>query len=230
MLPRHVTTLSVSGPAAPAAGIPRALVRLCSQSQRQLLGLRLGRVYGIGIGLSYALMAALGPEEVAVSGKLWARGLVTASWVAGLGALSLASDLAARDATQGMTSLARLRGYGEGAVERARVVAGALRLGTTVLVPGLIIAVALLLKLRTLSGAAMALSLVVVTLPYAALVGGVLAPLARACHHFFPGRGRWLLAAVVLGPWLLGAGLNAPVPSLPAGFDWLLSQVVRSVR
>lgn len=222
---RHVTTLSVSGPVA----IPRALVRLCRQSQRQLLGLRLGRVYGYGIGLSYALMVALVPAEVAVSGTLWVRSLVTASWVAGLGALSLASDLSARDSTEGVTSLARLRGYGEGALERARVLAGALRLGTTVLVPGLIVAVALLLKLRTLSGTAMALSLLVLTVPYAALVGAVLAPLARASHHFFPGRGRWLLAAVVLGPWLLGKGLNAPVPSIPAGFDWLLSQVVRSV-
>lgn len=229
MLPRHVTTLSVSGTAARAVSIPRALVRLCSHSQRQLLGLRLGRAYGIGIGLSYALMTALGPAEVAVSGKLWSRCLVTASWVAGLGALSLASDLSARDAAQGVTSLARLRGYGEGAMERARGLAGALRLGTIVLVPGLIVAVALLLKVRTLSSGVTALSLAVLTVPYAALVGGVLAPLARACHRFLPGRGRWLLAAVVLGPWLLGVGLNAPVPSIPAGLDWLLTRVVGSV-
>src|ERR1041384_4381785 len=107
MLPRHVTTLTAPGP---AVALPRALVRLCSQSQRPLLGLRLGRVYGIGIGLSYALMVALGPAGAAVAGNLWSRCLVTASWVAGIGALSLASDLAARDATQGVTSLARLRG------------------------------------------------------------------------------------------------------------------------
>jgi hypothetical protein len=189
----------------------------------------LGRVYGVGIGLSYALLVALGPAETATSGKLWARGVATASWVAGLGALSLASDLAARDSSQGVTTLARLRGFGEGALDRARALAGAMRLGTTVLVPGLIIALAVLLKLRTLSGAVVALSLLVLTVPYAALVGAVLAPLARACHHFLPGRGRWLFAAVVLGPWLLAEGLGAPVPSIPAGFDWLLSRIVRSV-
>ncbi|RYZ06935.1 MAG: hypothetical protein EOO73_14200 [Myxococcales bacterium] len=221
-----MTTLTAPGP---AVVIPRALVRLCSRSQRQLLGLRLGRVYGIGIGISYALTAAVAPAEAAVSGSLWVRCLVTASWVAGLGALSLSSDLAARDATQGVTSLARLRGFGESSLERARMLAGALRLGSTVLVPGLIVAVALLLKLRTLSGAALALSLFVLTVPYAALVGGVLAPLARACHHFFPGRGRWLLAGIVLGPWALGVGLGAPVPSIPGGFAWLLNQLVRSV-
>jgi len=226
MLPRHVTTLIASGP---AMATPRALVRLCSQSQRQLLGLRLGRAYGVGIGISYALLVAMGPAEAAISGSLWSRCLVTASWVAGLGALSLASDLGARDATQGVTSLARLRGFGEPALERARTLAGALRLATTVLVPGLIVAVALLLKLRTLSGAALALSLFVLTVPYAALVGGVLAPLARVCHQLFPGRGRWLLAGVVLGPWALGAGLNAPVPSIPGAFSWLLSQVVRGL-
>lgn len=195
-----------------------------------MLGLRLGRVYGFGIGISYALVAFAGPAEASVAGSLWSRCLVTASWVAGIGALSLASDLAARDATQGISSLARLRGFGEGALERARVVAGAMRLGATVLVPGIIVSLALLLKLRTVSGALLALSLLVFSVPYAALVGGVLAPLARACHHWFPGRGRWLLAGIVLGPWLLAAGLNAPVPSIPAGFDWVLSQAARSVR
>lgn len=224
----HVTTLSASGTA--AFGIPRALVRLCGQSQRQLLGLRLGRAYGVGIGLTYALMAGLGPAEPGVAANLWARCLATASWVAGVGALSLASDLAARDASQGIASLARLRGFGEPALERARVLAGALRLGTTVLVPGWILAVALLLKLRSLGGAAAALSLFVLTVPYAALVGGVLASLARLCQHFLPGRGRWLLVAVVVGPWLLAVGLGARLPSIPAGLEWVLSQAVRSVR
>ncbi len=225
-----MTTLSASGPAATAAAIPRALVRLCSQSQRQLLGLRLGRVYGFGIGISYALVASFAPPEPPVAGSLWVRCLVTASWVAGLGALSLANDLSARDNAQGVTSLARLRGFGEGALERARIVAGALRLGATVLVPGVIVSLSLLLVLRTLSGALAALSLLLLTLPYAALVGGVLAPLARACHHFLPGRGRWLLAGIVLGPWLLAKGVNAPIPSIPGGLEWVLSQAVRSVR
>lgn len=205
-------------------------MRLCGQTQRQLLGLRLARVYGFGIGLSYALTVALGPAEADLGAGLWARSLATASWITGASALSLATDLAARDAKQGVATLARLRGVAEPTLERARVVAAALRLGTTVLVPGVIVALAVLLKLRTVEGAVSALAALVLTVPYAALVAGVLAPLARVCHHLLPGRGRWLFAAVVLGPWLLGAGLNAPVPSIPAGFDWLLSQATRSVR
>lgn len=218
------------GLAPKVASAPRALVRLCSQSQRQLLGLRLGRLYGFGIGLSYGLLALAGPAEADVAGKLWARCLVTASWVAGVGALSLSSDLAARDDAQGISGLSRLRGFGEAALERARLIAGALRLTVTVLVPGLLVCAGLAARLRTLPGALTALFLCALTVPYAVLVGGVLASLARACHHLLPGRGRWLLAAAVLGPWLVAAGTGAPVPSIPAAFSWVLSQAVRSLH
>lgn len=225
-----MTSLSAASPVSPTALFPRALVRLCSQAQRQLWGLRLGRVYAFGIGFSYAMLAFAGPATLGGSAKLWARTLATASWVAGVGALSLATDLAARDAEQGITTLARLRGFGSASLARARVLAGALRLATTVAVPGLMVSLALLLHHRTLQGALGALVLASFTLPYAALVGGVLAPLARACHVFLPGRGRWLLAGLVLGPWLLALGTRAPIPSIPAAFAWLLEQAARSFR
>jgi hypothetical protein len=207
-----------------------ALVRLCSRSQGTLWGLRLGRAYGIGIGLSYGLLAWLGPTSFGGAAKLWAHCLGTASWVAGIGALSLATDLAARDATQGLSSLVRLRGFGEAALERARVLAGARRLASNVLVPGLMLSLSLLLRFHTLRAALMSLSLLVLSVPYAALVGATLAPLARACSLWLPGRGRLLLAAIALGPWLLGAGLHANLPSIPGAFSWLLEHVVRSFR
>ena len=222
-----MNSLAESSPLGVAA-FPRALVRLSSQAQRQRWGLRLGRLYGFGIGFSYALLSFVGPASLATSTKLWARCLVTASWVAGVGALSLATDLSARDAAQGLTSLARLRGFGEPQLERARTLAGALRLSTTVLVPGLMLSVASLLRFHTARGALVALALAVLTLPYAVLVGGILAPLARACQRFLPGRGRLLLLAIVLGPWLLGAGLDAEVPSIPAAFGWVLDNLARS--
>jgi hypothetical protein len=224
-----VTSLAESSTLGVAA-FPRALVRLSGQAQRQLWGLRLGRMYGFGVGFSYALLSFVGPPSLATSTKLWARCLVTASWVAGVGALSLATDLAARDAAQGLTSLARLRGFGEPQLERARALAGALRLSTTVLVPGLMLSLASLLRFHTLRGALVALALALLTVPYALLVGGVLAPLARACQHFLPGRGRLLLLAIVLGPWLLGAGLDAKVPSIPAALGWVLDNVAGSLH
>lgn len=202
--------------------MPRSLVRLCTGAQRGLWGLRLGRLYSFGVGVSYAALVFLGPDSLALSSKLWARALVTASWVAGVGALSLATDLGARDVTQGLTGLARLRGFGERQLEHARVAAGALRLSTTVLVPGLMLALATLLRFRTLHGTAVALGLAFATLPYAALVGSTLAVLGRACSGWLPGRGRLLLLALVLGPWLLGSGLGLPVPNLPGAFAWLL--------
>ncbi len=212
------------------AGSPRALVRFCSNAQKRLWGLRLGRLYGFGIGVSYAVLALIGPASVGAAAQLWARALGAASWVAGIGALSLATELAARDAALGLTGLARLRGVREHELERARTIAGAQRLGMTVVVPGLMLALALLLRFRTLHGSLAALALALLTFPYAALVAGTLAPLARACSAWLPGRGRLLLLALVLGPWLLGSGIGLHVPSIPGALAWLLEQVARSFR
>jgi len=224
-----VTNLAASM-APRATPFSRALIRLCRRSQAELWGLRLGRLYGFGIGVSYALVAWLGPASLGGAAKLWARCMATASWVAGVGALSLARDLAARDATQGLTGLARLRGFSETELERARTLAGAERLALSVLVPGLMLAVALLLRFRTLHASLVALALMVLSVPYAALVGSTLSLLARACSRWLPGRGRLLLSAVVLGPWLFGVGLQAHLPSIPGAFSWLLQHLARSLR
>jgi hypothetical protein len=225
-----LTSLTAESISPKAVLLPRSLVRLCSRAQRELWGLRLGRLYSFGVGISYAVFLFVGPASLGASTKLWARALATASWVAGVGALSLATELAARDTLQGLTGLVRLRGFGELQMERARTVAGALRLTTTVLVPGLMLALAVSLRFRTLQGAAVALALAVLSLPYAALVGGSLALLARACSRWLPGRGRLLLLALVLGPWLLGSGMALPLPSVPAAFGWLLEHMARSLR
>ena len=225
-----LTSLTAESFASKAGAVPGALIRLCAEGQRRLWGLRLGRLYAFGIGFSYAVMVFLAPESLPTAANLWRRALATVSWVAGVGALTLATDLAARDASLGLTGLARLRGFGEPQLERARAVAGALRLSTTVLVPGLMVALAVLLRFRTLQGSAVAVGLVLATLPYAVLVGSMLAFLGRACSLWLPGRGRLLLMALVLGPWLLGLGLDAAIPSIPRAFGWLLHLLSRGLR
>jgi hypothetical protein len=225
-----LTSLTAESFASKAVAVPVSLVRLCTEAQRRLWGLRLGRLYGFGVGFSYAVMVFIGPDSLPTASKLWGRGLATASWVAGVGALTLATDLAARDASLGLTGLARLRGFGEPQLERARAVAGALRLSTTVLVPGLMVALAVLLRFRSVHGSVVALGLALATLPYAALVGSTLAFLGRACSLWLPGRGRLLLLALLLGPWLLGLGLNATMPSIPGAFGWLLHLLSRGLR
>jgi hypothetical protein len=225
-----LTSLAANHSAAKPALFPRALVRLCSKAQRELWGLRLGRLYGIGIGISYGVVELVGPASTTTSVRLWVRAVATASWVAGIGALSLARDLSARDAACGLGGLTRLRGYGEAELERARTLAGALRLSTTVALPGILLSLASLLHLHTLRGTAVALALAALTLPYALLVGGCLAPLARACSRWLPGRGRLLLLSLVLGPWLIGSGLKLHVPSLPAAFGWLLEHLAEGLR
>lgn len=225
-----MTSLTAESIAAKAILVPRPLLRFCARAQKGLWGLRLTRAYGFGVGTSYAALALLGPASLGVSANLWARALTIASWAAGVGALSLATDLGTRDAAQGITGLARLRGVGERELERARTLAGARRLATAVLVSGWLVALAVLLRCRTLHGSFAALGLALLTVPYAGLVGGTLAALARACSRWLPGRGRLLLLALVLGPWLFGSGIGLGVPSIPSAFAWLLEQMARSFR
>lgn len=203
---------------------------MCARAQRELLGLRLTRLYAVGIGISYAILTyGLAPDSRLATG-MWARCLTTASWVAGVGALSLARDLTARDDAQGLASLVRLRGFGEPALERARTAAGALRLITAIATPGLLVALSALLRFRNWSGASTALLLALLTLPYAALLGSVLSISARLCARWLPARGRLLLAALTLGPWLLALGTKSPIPSIPGAFGWLLAQLAGSVE
>lgn len=183
------------------------------------------RLYAFGIGASYSLLMFTLPLSDGLAPGLWAKCLTTASWVAGVAALSLARDLADRDTAQGLTGIARLRGFSARELERARLAAGAIKLSSTITIPGVMLAVAALLRFRTLASASVALALLLFTVGYAALFGGAVSALARACSRALPGRGRTLLLAVVLGPWLLAAGIDAHLPSVPAAFGWLLDRL-----
>jgi hypothetical protein len=225
-----VTSLATSSYDRTRALFPSALVRLCARAQRELWGLRLTRVYGVGVGISYALLALGIGSEPQLAAALWARCLSTASWVAGVGALSLARDIATRDEMQGVTSLARLRGFGDRALERARTLAGAIRLSSAIVLPGVLVAFAAMVKLRTVPGALHGLTLALLTLPYAALLGSALALLARLSSRLLPGHGRWLFIGLTLGPWLLALATDTSIPSLPGACGWLLGQLTRSLR
>jgi hypothetical protein len=220
-----VTGLTAPSIPTRTSALPRALVRLSARSQAELWGIRLTRLYAVGIGLSYSILVFTLPLSDGLAARLWMNGLTTASWVTGVAALSLSRDLAERDATQGLVGIARLRGFGARELERARLAAGAIKLSATVLIPGVMVSVAALLRFRTLSGAATAFALLVFTVGYAALFGTTLAALARACSRALPGRGRTLFLAVVLGPWLLAAGIDSHLPSVPGAFAWLLHRL-----
>jgi hypothetical protein len=209
---------------------PRALVRLCTRAQRDLWGLKLTRLYGFGIGVSYAALAIVGPPTAGSLTKVWVGCVTTASWVAGVGALSLATDLAARDEAQGLRQMAALRGFGDEQLERARTIAGAIRLSATITIPAAITLLAALSHVRTWSSAAAALALALYTLPYAALLGGALALVARASSTWLPQRGRWLFLGLTLGPWLLAKGTGTPLPNLPQALGWLLDHAAGSLR
>jgi hypothetical protein len=224
------TSLTATSPGPRASALPRALVKMSAQAQRQLWGIRLTRLYAIGIGVSYSVLVLTAPLDAGLVPRLWLKCLTLASWVSGVGALSLARDLVERDVTQGLAALARLRGFGTRALERARVAAGAIKLSTTVAIPGLLVSLSALLRFRSAAAALTSLGLCLFTLAYAALLGTTLAALARACSRALPGRGRLLLLLVALGPWLLAAGISIPLPSIPGAFGWLLSRLAEVAR
>jgi hypothetical protein len=205
--------------------VPRALVRLSARAQAELWGLRLTRLYAFGIGVSYSALLFATSSEPSAATSSWVKCLTTASWVAGLGALSLARDLAERDTLQGVVGLARLRGFGPQPLEQARAVAGAIKLGLTVALPGIMLSLTTLVVERSVSGLFTGLALLGFSVLYAALFGASLSLLSRACARALPTRGRLLFAAVVLGPWLFASGVDAELPSLPGAFAWLLSQL-----
>jgi hypothetical protein len=184
-------------------------------------------MYGLGIGLSYALVALLtGRDSQALAG-LWHGAMQTASWLTGLGALSLARDLDERDARSGLLGLTRLRGFDRASLERARWLAGAITLSSVTTAAGGLLAVAAMLKLRSVAGAALALAMVPLTLVYGAVVGSVLAALARLSARSVPGKGRWALLIIVLVPWLADIALGGVRISIPGWFGWLLQRLTR---
>lgn len=225
-----MTSLTTASPSPRASALPRALLRLSARAQRELWGIRLTRLYAFGIGISYSALVLTGPLSAGIAPSLWKKSLITASWVAGIGALSLARDLIERDTSQGLTGLARLRGFGARELERARVAAGAIKLASTVAIPGSMVALTALLRWRSLAGVTSALALLLFTAAYAALLGSTLSVLARGCSKALPGRGRLLLMVVVLGPWLLASGIGVQLPSIPGGFGWLLNRLAEGTR
>ena len=202
-----------------------SITLLSSRRLSELAGMRMARVYAIGLLASFVLLIAVLPASTGpqVLGSVLARALGTASWiVAGLSALSAARDLRARDDTEGISTLAALRGHDARSLELSRWIATALRIAVGVGLPVLLLTLFGCLRLREPSSASWAPSWVAFVVGYSVVLGAALALLARSAAWLNPRRGRLLLALVVLLPEL--ARLVAPAtPSVPRAFAWALA-------
>jgi hypothetical protein len=202
------------------------LIRLSSRRLGEAFGMRAGRTYAIGIAVSYALLLLLLPAstDTRTAGLVLSEALRAASWaVAGFGALSAARDLSARDRDDGLVSLARASGYQERDVVVSHWAAGGMRITFWLFVPFAVLALFAGLRFSTPQALVWGVGWLGLCLVYAPLLGVTASTLSRASARLFPGHGRTALLLFVVGPHLLR--LSFPeLPSLPAGFGWLLER------
>jgi hypothetical protein len=202
------------------------LIRLSSRRLGEAFGMRAGRTYAIGIAVSYGLLLLLLPAstDTRTAGLVLSEALRAASWaVAGFGALSAARDLSGRDRTDGLLSLAQSSGYGKRDVVVSHWAAGGMRITFWLFVPFALLALFAGLRLSTPRALAWACAWLSFALVYAPLLGVTASTLSRALARLFPGHGRSALLLLVLGPHLLRLSMPG-LPSLPAGFAWLLER------
>ncbi|HEX3774919.1 MAG TPA: hypothetical protein VHV51_10675 [Polyangiaceae bacterium] len=202
----------------------RALLSLFDLGRRKGFGLRLARLYALGVCLCYAIAISLahGEHRRAAIQSFVHAALVSISWVVGsLAALGTAQILAQAPDRDGLRALALARGFSDRDVLRARVLAAALRVALLLGVPALLLVLVALARGESLGWALVLAPGVAI---YAALFGLCLALLAEFSAALAPRHARALLATLVLCPLLLSQAYPA-LPNLPAAFAELLDRL-----
>jgi len=203
----------------------RALIALFDLGRQKSVGLRLAKLYAIGVFAGYAIAIGLtrGSSRAASIHASVQAALVSLSWVVGaLAALGSAQALAQQSERDALSTLALQRGVSHSALSRARTWAAAVRVARLVCIPAL-----LLVGLGVARGAPLlwALSVAPAVVVYAGALGLVLALLAHFSAELSPRHPRALLTILVLGPLLLSLAYPA-IPSLPRLFSGLLSRLL----
>ncbi len=201
-----------------------ALIALCRRRQRARLGAWLGWAGAIAAAVVFVTFSRASSGAGDLASRLLGDAL---RWVCVLGvtplALSLAADPVAQDRRDGIELMVAVRGRGPAALELARVVAAIQETSLRVAAAGLLVCVA--------SGWALSWQLVLVsvagTVVIALLSGVTLGGLAVVCGQLGAERGRALLAAVVLVPWLLSDFWTMPGLSIPGLLDAAIDGLVR---
>jgi hypothetical protein len=206
----------------------RALIALFDLGRQKSRGLRAARAYAFGVFVTYAIAIALtrgGAGQRHAIHSFVTAALVALSWVVGaLAALGATQVLAKQAEREGLSALARQRGFSERALLRARAGAAAQRIALLVGVPAL-----LLVAVGVARGAALSWALLVAPgiALYACALGLTLALLAELSAELAPRHPRLLLLGLVLGPLLISQAFPA-APSLSSVLSALLAQLLGS--
>ena len=201
----------------------RASVALCRERLAGRGAVRTGRALAVLVAAGFAAAAVVLRLADGTEARLEGLTAGAAPWVAWLAAVPLAlaaaEDRAAIDRRDGVEALAAVRGVWPAGLESARALAAMTAIARAAGAP--LVALALLtaaladrgaVALHRVAGAAGALC-------FAVVVGVTVGGIAAACGRMGRARGRWLLAAVVVGPWALADLAGHGGWSIPGALD-----------
>jgi hypothetical protein len=175
--------------------------------------------------MAIGLRAVDGPS--APLGGFVELGAASITWVAAAPTtLAAARNRGAQDRGEGIEAMAAASGIHARGLEAARAVAAMMQIARTIGIPlvGLaLLTVALAGSLRlALSRVGLAVGLAI----FAVIAGVTLGSLATLCGRIAGRRGRLLLVAIVIVPWMLAALADRGVYSIPGALGSVLSFVL----
>jgi len=205
--------------AAPTHRRDRAVIALCRRRLNGRLGARLSWVLGVGGALVVLGLVVVGGESLGTR-ELIVRGVRWIAWLAAPPiALAAAGAPAERDRADGVDVLVRMHGVSDRRLGVARGVAAMVEVSYRLGLP----AVALCLSVVMVGAAWPLLGMLPGLVLFAGWGGLVLGGLGAACGHFGGARGRSLLLAVVLVPWVVADAWGVPGVSIPGAVDMMLT-------
>ncbi len=208
----------------------RAVVALCRGRLFALRSVRAARTLAALTAAGFAVAAlalrvtdgdGASLDGLTVSAAHWI------AWIVGVPmAFAAARDHTTQDRIDGIEALAAMRGISPAALDSARVLGAMTAVGWAIGAP----LAALAGLTAALAGrgplALHRLGLGVSALVFAGIAGVTLGGLGSACGRAGRARGRWLLAALIVGPWALadlaGRGAWSIPGALGAVLDFLL--------
>jgi len=210
----------------------RPLVALARRRLRSALGGRLGALAGalLAVGFGVVVIALrVGDGASASFGGLLATAARWIAWGAGAPvALTAAGDRAAVDRADGIEALAASRGYHRASLESARTAAAMAQASLSIGAPLAALSLASIALAGSISAAlrhaALGLGIAAFSIMTGVMIGGVAAASGRAAGP----RGRWLLAAIILVPWVLSDLFGYRAWSIPGALDAALGFLVRA--
>lgn len=217
---------SLSRAGSSSTGRARGAVALARARLRGSGGARAARAVTWLVAMGFAAMAVVlrvaDGADAALAGVI----LTAAPWIAWLAgaplALAVAEDRRALDRREGVESLAAARGLSPAGLDSARVLAAMAEIAWAIAAPLLGLSL-LTAALAGHGGVALhRATLGVWTAGFAVVAGVTLGAVASACGRLGRARGRWLLVAVVVGPWMLADLAGHGAWSIPGALGAVL--------